>query len=177
MRTCLTFERNYSNAHLSALTSSRVGILLENQTEDIITIKPKTIICQLVLGNMVPKLVAPSYDNVEIDPHLYNDDENSDTLNDEQPPMDYTEFKRTADQMSSSVQSSGLKSAKQLTMSCTATTEDAHTSSSEDDGSWLLDQINLSGAQNYGEDFYQKTQDLFKKYHTTFSKDLDLGRD
>ena len=43
---------------------------------------------------MVPKLVAPSYDNVEVDPHLYDDDI-SETLNDEQPPMDYTEFKRT----------------------------------------------------------------------------------
>ena len=158
------------------LGSSRVGVLLENQTEDTITIKPKTIICQLVLGNMVPKLVAPSYDNVEIDPHLYDDDI-PETLNDEQPPMDYTEFKRTADQMSSSVQGSGLKSAEKPTMSCTATTEDAHTSSTKDDGSWLLEQIDLSGAQSYGEDFYQKTQELFKKYHTTFSKDdLDLGR-
>ena len=158
------------------LGSSRVGVLLENQTEDTVTIKPKTIICQLVLGNMVPKLVAPSYDNAEIDPYLYDDDI-SETLNDEQPPMDYTEFKRTADQMSSSVQGSGLKSAEKPTMSCTATTGDAHTSSTEDDGSWLLEQIDLSGAQSYGEDFYQKTQELFKKYHTTFSKDdLDLGR-
>ena len=62
-------------------------------------------------------------------------------------------------------------------MSCTATTGDAHTSSTEDDGSWLLEQIDLSGAQSYGKDFYKKTQELFKKYHTTFSKDdLDLGR-
>ena len=125
---------------------------------------------------MVPKLVAPSYDNVEIDPHLYDDDI-SETLNDEQLPMDFTEFKRTADQMSSSVQSSGLKSAKKPTMSCTATTEDAHTSSTKDDRSWFLEQIDLSGAKTYEEDFYHKTQELFKKYHTTFSKDdLDLGR-
>ena len=89
----LTGEQ-YTNIGLG---SSRVGVLLENQTEDIVTIKPKTTICQLVLGNMVPKLVAPSYDNVEIDPHLYNDDDNCEILNDEQPPMDYAEFKRTAD--------------------------------------------------------------------------------
>ena len=62
-------------------------------------------------------------------------------------------------------------------MSCTATTENVHTSSNKEDGSWLLEQIDLSGAETYGEDFYQKTQELFKKYHTTFSKDdLDLGR-
>ena len=144
------------------LGSSRVGVLLENQTEDIVTIKPKTTICQLVLGNMVPKLVAPSYDNVEIDPHLYDDDDNCETLNDEQPPMDYTEFKRTADQMSFSVPSSGLKSAEKPTMSCTATTENVHTSSNKEDGSWLLEQIDLSGAETYGEDFYQKTQELSK---------------
>ena len=39
--------------------SSRVGLLFENQTEKPITIKERTILCQLVIGNLVPKLVAP----------------------------------------------------------------------------------------------------------------------
>ena len=38
--------------------SSRVGLLFENQTEKPITIKERTILCQLVIGNLVPKLVA-----------------------------------------------------------------------------------------------------------------------
>ena len=90
---------------------------------------------------MVPKLVAPSYDNVEIDPHLFDDDILESLNEEEEPPMDYSEFKKTVDKMSSSVQGSGLKSAQKPTMSCTATTEDVHPPSTEDDGSWLLEQI------------------------------------
>ena len=82
--------------------SSRVGILLQNETEKDITVRPRTTICQLVVGNLVPKLV---------------------------------------------------------------------------DGSWLLDQIDISGASRYGEEFHQKAKELFLKYHTTFSRnDMDLGR-
>ena len=68
------------------LGSSRIGGLLENWTEDVVTIKPRTTICQLVLGNMVPKLVAPSYDYIEIDPHLL-DDEVFDSSNEEETPI------------------------------------------------------------------------------------------
>ena len=41
--------------------SSKVGLLFENQTEKPITIKERTILCQLVIANLVPKLVAPKY--------------------------------------------------------------------------------------------------------------------
>ena len=44
-----------------------------------------------------------------------------------------------------------------------------------EDGSWLLDQIDISGASRYGEEFHQKAKELFLKYHTTFSRnDMDL---
>ena len=64
-------------------------------------------------------------------------------------------------------------------MSCT-TAEKEETSSennSEEDSSWLFDQIDISGAKEFGEDFYQQARALFIKYQNTFSKtDIDLGR-
>ena len=66
------------------------------------------------------------------------------------------------------------------TMSCTAdnkTEEPSTENNCTEDGSWLLDQIDISGASRYGEEFHQKAKELFMKYHTTFSKDdMDLGR-
>ena len=54
--------------------SSRVGLLFENQTEKPITIKDRTILCQLVIGNLVPKLVAPKYDISELDRPFLEED-------------------------------------------------------------------------------------------------------
>ena len=93
--------------------------------------------------------------------------------------MDYQEFKKPAEKISSTSSNSGLKSATMPTMSCTAA-EKKETSSennSEEGGSWLFDQIDISGAKEFGEDFYQQARALFIKYKNTFSKtDMDLGR-
>ena len=64
-------------------------------------------------------------------------------------------------------------------MSCTAdnkTEEPSTENSSTEDGSWFLDQIDISGTSRYGEEFLI-AKELFMKYHNTFSKDdMDLGR-
>ena len=64
-------------------------------------------------------------------------------------------------------------------MPCTATEKEETSSEnkSEEDGSWLFDQVDISGAKEFGEDFYQQAKNLFIKYLSTFSrKDMDLGR-
>ena len=164
--------------------SSRVGLLFENQTEKPITIKERTILCQLVIGNLVPKLVAPKYDISELDRHFLEeeiltelDKEEEDYSPDE--PMDYHEFKKTAENISSTSSDSGLKSANLPTMSCTATEKEETSSDTnfEEDGCWLFDQIDISGFKEFGEDFYQRAKALFIKYQNTFSRtDMDLGR-
>ena len=169
--------------------SSRVGIILQNETETDISVKPRTIVCQLVLGNLVPKLVAPSSEFTEIDRHLLEEclekeellvDESSEMPHtDYEEQIDYSEFKKLTEEQTS-VKNSGLKSAFVPTMSCTAdnkTEEPSTENNYTEDGSWLLDQIDISGASRYGEEFHQKAKELFTKYHTTFSKDdMDLGR-
>ena len=164
--------------------SSRVGLIFENQTEKPITIKERTILCQLVLGYLVPKLVAPKYDISEIDRHFLEeylltelDREEEGYSSDE--PMDYQEFKKTAEKITSTCSDSGPKSANLPTMSGTATEKEETSSenNSEEDGSWLFDQIDISGATQFGEEFYEKAKALFVKYQNTFSRtDMDLGR-
>ena len=93
--------------------------------------------------------------------------------------MDYHEFKKTAEKISSTSSSSGLKSASMPTMSCTDAEKEGTSSenNSEEDGSWLFDQIDISGAKQFGEDFYQQAKALFIKYQNTFSKtDMDRSR-
>ena len=78
--------------------SSRVGLIFENQTEKPITIKERTILCQLVIGNLVPKLVAPKYDISELDRHFLEEEILTELDKEEgystDEPMDYHEFKR-----------------------------------------------------------------------------------
>ena len=164
-------------------SSSRVGLIFENQTEKPITIKERTILCQLVIGNLVPKLVAPKYDISELDRHFLEEEILTELDKEEgyspDEPMDYHEFKKTAENISSTSSDSGQKSAPMPTMSCT-TAEREETSSennSYEDGSWLFDQIDISGTKEFGEAYYQKAKALFIKYQNTFSRtDMDLGR-
>ena len=163
--------------------------MLQNETEKDISVKPRTTVCQLVLGNLVPKLVAPSSEFTEIDRHLLEECLEKEELlveeSSEIPPtdheeqLDYSEFKKLAEEQTS-LKASGLKSAFVPTMSCTAGNAEEEPSTennSTEDGSWLLEQIDISGASRYGEEFHQKAKELFLKYHNTFSKnDMDLGR-
>ena len=85
--------------------SSRVGLLFENQTEKPITIKERTILCQLVIGNLVPKLVAPKYDISELDRHFLEEEILTELDKEEEgyspdEPMDYQKFKKTAENIS-----------------------------------------------------------------------------
>ena len=107
----------------------------------------------MVLGNLVPKLVAPKYDISEIDRHFLEEDILTELDKEEESyssdePMDYHEFKKTAEKISSTYSGSGPKSATMPTMSGTATEKEETSSenNSEADGSWLFDQIDISGA-------------------------------
>ena len=67
--------------------------------------------------------------------------------------MDYHEFQKTAEKITSTSSSSGLKSATMPTMSGTAKEKEETSSEmkSEEDGSWVFDQIDISGAKQFAE--------------------------
>ena len=143
------------------------------------TINQKTIVCQLVLGNLVPKLIALSAEFTEMDKHFLDDDlpspgfPETDDLDEE--AMNYSQFKQTAAEHSHPSGSKGLKSATVPTISCTVGSEKDETAAEEEN--WLLKQIDISGALQFGEEFYSKAKELFIQYQDTFSKnDMDLGK-
>ena len=54
---------------------------------------------------------------------------------------------------------------------------DSKTNSKEDDGSWILDLIDLSGIENWPEHLQVEAKEMLKRNAKTFSKDdLDMGR-
>ena len=58
-----------------------------------------------------------------------------------------------------------------MNLLCTATPVE------DDDGSWLLEKIDLSRIDDWPVSLQQQARDLFKRYSHAFSKDdLDLGR-
>ena len=91
--------------------SSRVGLMFENQTEKPITIKERTILWLLVIGNLVPKLVTPKYDISELDRHFLEEEILTELDKEEgyspDEPMDYHEFKEAAENISSTFSDSG----------------------------------------------------------------------
>ena len=138
--------------------SSRVGILLKNNTDQAITLPSKTVICQLGIANLVPKLVAPQseYEDEEIDSDLLED-----------PDINYNAFKAYAAQASASAQNGGPEMDEPTP--CTATPVE------DDNGSCLLEKIGLSGIDDWPVSLQQQARDLFKRYSHAFSKDdLDL---
>ena len=119
------------------------------------------------------------YDISELDRHFLQEEILTELDKEEEgyspdEPMDYHEFKKTAEKILSTSSKSGLKSASMPTMSCTAAEKEETSSenNSKEDGSWLFDQIDISGAKEFGEDFYQQAGALFIKYQNTFSKTL-----
>ena len=76
------------------------------------------------IGNLVPKLVAPKYDISELDRHFLEEEILTELDKEEgyspDEPMDYHEFKKAAENISSTSSDSGQKSAQMPTMSCTA---------------------------------------------------------
>ena len=128
--------------------------------------------------------MTPKYDISELDRHFLEEEILTELDKEEEgyspdEPMDYHEFKKDAENISSTSSDSGQKSAQMPTMSCTAAEKEESSSETnpEEDGSQLFDQIDISGAKEFGEDFYQRAISLFIKYQNIFSKtDMDLGR-
>ena len=63
------------------------------------------MLCQLVIGNLVPKLVAPKNDISELDRHFLEEEILTELDKEEEgyspdEPMDYQKFKKTAENIS-----------------------------------------------------------------------------
>ena len=167
--------------------SSRVSNVIENTSDRDITIPAKTIVSQLSLANMIPKLIYPGddYDNEvenldEKDEGLTyqefehyksipnNSEQNFNKVEIEDLGEDLEEDFEDLDQRNSMPQDSEKGNSSE---------PNSENSEEEDDGSWILNLIDLSGLEDWPEHLQVEAKEMLKRNAKTFSKtDLDMGR-
>ena len=168
--------------------SCRVSAVVENGTDSDVTIPARTIICQLGLANRIPKLIHPGDD--------YDNDHDPEEMDDTDEGLTYKQFeqyKTVSDQLKTECRmetknnytkveiedlgpdmEEDIKTQDQSSKDANA---NSNNSPEEDDGSWILDIIDLSGLENWPEHLQKEAKEMLKRNAKVFSKtDMDMGR-
>ena len=162
--------------------SCRVSAVVENGTDSDVTIPARTIICQLGLANRIPKLIYPGddYDN-DHDPEEMDDTDEGQTY------KQFEQYKTVSDQLKTEskmksennetkveIEDLGPNMEEDIKTQCS---KEVDANSKEDDGSWILDLIDLSGLENWPEHLQKEAKEMLKRNAKVFSKtDMDVGR-
>ena len=155
--------------------SCRVSALVENKSNTNITIPARTVICQLGLANKIPKLLYPG-DDCDNDQDPEGFDETDEGLTYKQ----YEQYRAVSEQLDSemnngtqgvTIEDIGPEHGIDETDSNDTQSDD------QDDGSWILDLIDLSGIKDWPEQLQHDTREMLKRNAKVFSKDdMDIGR-
>ena len=153
--------------------SCRVSALIENKTNANITIPARTVVCQLGLANKIPKLVYPG-DDCDTDQDPEGLDETDEGLTYKQ----YEQYRTVSEQLESELNdvTQGVK-IEDIGPEDEKSDFNDTQSNEQDDGSWILNLIDLSGIKNWPEKLQQDAKDMLKRNAQVFSKDdMDMGR-
>ena len=153
--------------------SCRVSALIENKTNANITIPARTVVCQLGLANKIPKLVYPG-DDCDNDQGPEGLDETDEGLTYKQ----YEQYRTVSEQLESELNdvTQGVKIEDIGPEDEESDFKDTQ-SNEQDDGSWILNLIDLSGIKDWPEKLQQDAKDMLKRNAQVFSKDdMDMGR-
>ena len=168
--------------------SCRVSAVVENGTDSDVTIPARTIICQLGLANRIPKLIYPGDD--------YDNDHDPEEMDDTDEGLTYKQFeqyKTVSDQLKTESKMESENNDTKVEIEDLGpdmeediktqdqSSRDANTNSNKspevDDGSWILDLIDLSGLKNWPEHLQKEAKEMLKRNAKVFSKtDMDMGR-
>ena len=157
--------------------SCRVSTVVENSTGRDITIPARTTICQLGLANRIPKLIYPGDDcDNDHDPEEIDDTDEGLTY------KQFEQYKTVSDQL---VTESEMKSEKNKAKveiedlgpdmeedikTHNQNLDSANENSIEDDGSWIVDLIDLSGLDDWPEHFREVITGLENQSKRTAKK-------
>ena len=166
----------------------RVSAVVENGTSSDVTIPARTIVCQLGLANRIPKLIYPGddYDN-DHDPEEMDDTDEGLTYKQSEQYKTVSDQLKTESEMESEDNSTKVEiedfgpdmeeDIKTQNQSLKDTNANSNNSPEEDDGSWILDLIDLSGLENWPEQLQIEAKEMLKRNAKVFSKtDMDMGR-
>ena len=164
--------------------SCRVSAVVENNTGKDITIPARTTICQLGLANRIPKLIYPGDD--------CNNDQDPEEIVDTDEGLTYQQFeqyKTVSDQLLTESEIKSEKTQPKVVIEDigpdmeedikpqNSKSENTENTSIEDDGSWILDLIDLSGLENCPEKLQHEGKEMLKRNAKVFFKDdMDMGR-
>ena len=148
----------------------------------------KAIISQLSLANKIPKLVHPGDDH-EIESEEMDDKDEGLTFQQFQQhkvvselnldPEVENKFNKVEDLDEDLENLNQINSDSQYLKSQTESSEESNKPNpeEEDDGSWILKLIDLSGLEDWPEHLQTEAKEMFKRNAKTFSKnDMDMGR-
>ena len=155
--------------------SCRVSALVENKSNTNITIPARTVICQLGLANKIPKLLYPG-DDCDNDQDPEGFDETDEGLTYKQ----YEQYRAVSEQLDSEM-NNGTQGVTIEDIGpehgIDGTDSNDTQSDDQDDGSWILDLIDLSGIKDWPEQLQHDTREMVKRNAKVFSKDdMDIGR-
>ena len=155
--------------------SCRVSALVENKSNTNITIPARTVICQLGLANKIPKLLYPG-DDCDNDQDPEGFDETDEGLTYKQ----YEQYRAVSEQLDSEM-NNGTQGVTIEDLGpehgIDGTDSNDTQSDDQDDGSWILDLIDLSGIKDWPEQLQHDTREMLKRNAKVFSKDdMDIGR-
>ena len=155
--------------------SCRVSALVENKSNTNITIPARTVICQLGLANKIPKLLYPG-DDCDNDQDPEGFDETDEGLTYKQ----YEQYRTVSEQLDSEM-NNGTQGVTIEDLGpehgIDGTDSNDTQSDDQDDGSWILDLIDLSGIKDWPEQLQHDTREMLKRNAKVFSKDdMDIGR-
>ena len=164
--------------------SCRVSAVVENSTGKDITIPARTTICQLGLANRIPKLIYPGDD--------CDNDQDPEEIVDTDEGLTYKQFeqyKTVSDQWLTESEIKSEKTQPKVVIEDigpdleedikpqNSKSENTENTSIEDDGSWILNLIDLSGLENWPEKLQHEAKEMVKRNAKVFSKDdMDMGR-
>ena len=164
--------------------SCRVSAVVESSTGKDITIPARTTICQLGLANRIPKLIYPGDD--------CDNDQDPEEVDDTDEGLTYKQFeqyKTVSDQLLTESEIKPERTQPKVVIEDigpdmeedikpqNSNAENTKTTSIEDDGSWILDLIDLSGLENWPEKLQHEAKEMLKRNAKVFSKDdMDMGR-
>ena len=164
--------------------SCRVSAVVENNTGKDITIPARTTICQLGLANRIPKLIYPGDDcDNDHDPEEVDDTDEGLTY------KQFEQYKTVSDQLLTESEIKSERTQPKVVMEDIGpdmeedikpqnlNSDSAKDTSIEDDGSWILNLIDLSGLENWPEKLQHEAKEMLKTNAKVFSKDdMDMGR-
>ena len=170
--------------------SAKVNLMIENTTNKNVVIPARAVVCQLNLANKIPKILMPTCNNDKPDDDKADDfsvnhtdlDDSDSGLNFEKVRAHQVIVEDLGEDLKEDFRdkSSHDRSSPEFVSDFTPQHEQRNTIESEDckdSGEWLLDELDLTGLEEWPEELQVKAKAMLKINASIFSKhDLDMGR-